>query len=504
MITSRPAAAVDIPGTGGRATASGYVDGLAVAKTEDSPRQRPGALLALRVHDRPSRAIAAHLELRMRVGGPFEGGHPGFYNLVHTFQNRSPAWEASEAYADLHLERADLRIGIQKLAWGKLDGIPPTDIVNPRDFHDPIVQDAEERKIGIPAIVGTYFLPAVPRLALAELRAALVYVPLAVPPRLPLLEERWFPPTTIVGSTFRIPKELLNAQLEKRGLTPFLVTQDQIIPLSFRTQNHRPPLRFTAGGIGLRVGGTWRESDFDLYHYSGPATEGDVDLRTELVSDSPPGFLPLGPPSNQFRLRSPNTFRQAHDVLHMVGGDWTTALGGATVRAEAAFFFDRPFLRLGSDLTSPQALAALPLGRIFNQIATQQHANVPLGPLFVDRDAVEWGIGADYLWRGWLPLAQVTQIALFEPAPELVIGQPETRLMGSLRRRFLGERLELEVRGIYAIERESWFVLPRASYQVRDDLRVRLGYLAVGGQQESLIGQYQNNDEVVLQARYSF
>ena len=50
-----------------------------------------------------------------------------------------------EAYVNVVLEHADLRAGIQTVAWGVLDGVPPTDIVSPRDLHDPIVSDFEER-----------------------------------------------------------------------------------------------------------------------------------------------------------------------------------------------------------------------------------------------------------------------------------------------------------------------------------------------------------------------
>jgi hypothetical protein len=50
---------------------------------------------------------------------------------------------------------AEVRAGIQTFAWGKLDGRPPTDVVNPRDWHDPLVVDEffEEQKIGIPALL---------------------------------------------------------------------------------------------------------------------------------------------------------------------------------------------------------------------------------------------------------------------------------------------------------------------------------------------------------------
>ena len=62
-----------------------------------------------------------------------------------------------------------MRAGIQKFAWGKLDGPPPTDVLTPRDLHDPLVRDYEESKIGIPAVQLTYYLPPVPSLDLRNL-----------------------------------------------------------------------------------------------------------------------------------------------------------------------------------------------------------------------------------------------------------------------------------------------------------------------------------------------
>ena len=106
--------------------------------------------------------------------------------------------------------------------------------------------------------------------------------------------------------------------------------------------------------------------------------------------------------------------------------------------------------------------------------------------------------------RGFQPLLQVTQIALLESAPRLLIGDPETRVAGTLRKQWLADQLEVELRGTYAVERGGWVFFPRVSYQVRDDFRVRLGYLAVGGPRTHILGQFGDNDEVVFQGRYSF
>jgi len=482
------AAALEVPGSDGRLAVSGYLDGRAVADTGGGPRERPQALLDLRLDGTLTRALHTHLELRTRAGGPFEGGHPGLYNFNHTFQNRSPAVEVDESYADLHLHSADVRIGIQKVAWGKLDGVPPTDVVNPRDFHDPLVDDVEERKIGIPALLGTYYLPDVPRLGLTGLRTTLVYVPLAVPPRLALAEERWFPRSTVPPARFVVPPAVASRALGMPVATPL------VIPVKFGTLNAHPPHQLDAGGVGLRLGGSWRESDWDVYHYTGPETGPDADLRPELILRS---AAPL-------RLRATSVLRQAHDTIHMTGADWAMPIGGVTVRAEVANFLDRPYLRLASDLISPAALDALPLHRVVQQLLRQGHAAVPLGDLFVNRDSVEWGVGADSLFHGFQPLVQVNQIALLESAPRLLIHDPETRVTTLLRRLLLRDRLELEVRATYAVERGAWFALPRASYLVNDDLRLRLGYLAIGGTHRSIIGQFHDNGEVVLQARYSF
>jgi hypothetical protein len=498
----RPGAAVTVPGTDGALELSGYVDGLAVVDTGGGPRQRPQALGVLRADGRARRWLRGRLELKSRIGGPFEGGHQGVYNFVHAYQNRSPSLEVSEAYADIELPRTDVRVGIQRLAWGRLDGLPPTDVVNPRDYHDPFVIEVEEAKIGVPALAATHRLEAPSGSGINELRFSLVWTPFAVPPRLAEIEERWFPTGFDPGSAIVLPRRQVELALERIVDADVIVPKDVRIPGTLHTTSRRPPQGLDDGGIGGRLSGTWRGMDFSLSHYTGPDTGPDVELRPLIILES----FDLNPTTGvaELKLRSRSDLRQAHDTLHMTGADWATTFGPTTMRAEAAVFQDRLFLRNASDLFTPAEIRRQ-LAANSQALFGRGHTRVDLPPLFPALDAVEWGLGADYTLQSVFMLAQVTQIVLLENAPSLLIGDPtETRLAAVLRRPFLQDRVEVELRGVYALERGGWFAFPRASWLIRDDLRLRLGYLAVGGPSTSLFGQFGRNDEVVMQLRYSY
>jgi hypothetical protein len=107
-------------------------------------------------------------------------------------------------------------------------------------------------------------------------------------------------------------------------------------------------------------------------------------------------------------------------------------------------------------------------------------------------------------FRGFLPLLQINQVVLLENGPRLLIDNPETQLTAVLRRTLHDERAEMDLRGVVSLGRGGWFFFPRLSYLLWDRLRFRIGYLVIGGPADSFIGQFRRNDEVVLQARFSF
>ena len=62
-----------------------------------------------------------------------------FLNPELTFDYGSetlePELKLNEGYIDIYLENADIRVGKQKMTWGKADGLVITNVVNPRDLR---------------------------------------------------------------------------------------------------------------------------------------------------------------------------------------------------------------------------------------------------------------------------------------------------------------------------------------------------------------------------------
>jgi hypothetical protein len=508
LLTPAVAPSVPVPGTDGRVDVGGWLESLGVVDTGSGPRQAPEAAWRLQLDAKISRALRGHVALTSRIGGPFQDAHAGPYDLVHTFQNHSPSGELNEAFLELHLDQAHIRAGVQRFAWGQLDGIAPTDVLNPRDFHHPFVTDFEEQKIGIPAVEVTYYAGDVPRLALSRVRATLVGVPLAVPSRLPLPDERWFPTTIVPESPVRLSKSSVNRALDdptSKG-PRYTVDGPVDIPLATRARNHRAPVALETAAVGFRLSGSAGRVDWNLYHYTGPETGPDADVEARVR-----GNLNVFGTTATPRLHARALLLQTHDTIHMTGVDGSAVVAGASVRAEAAVFMNRPYERIGRDLVPRQAsVLRSTIGQLVSSCAPNDQrlrkcrARIPVGDLFPDRDAVEWGLGADYLIGHFFPLLQVSQVVFIDDGSGLVLGDPDTRVAAVVRRGFLRDRLEMELRGVYTLERGGWFALPRFSYVVRDDLRLTLGYLAIGGTRNSLFGQFGRNDELVLRLRYTY
>ena len=110
-------------------------------RTLDDDRDLAGATAQLKATWHASDALSGKLEAR----------------AMDPKANRSGSASAQliEGYGALHLSRWDWRAGKQIIAWGRADGINPTDVVSPRDYTILLPFDEDQRE-GVWALSATY------------------------------------------------------------------------------------------------------------------------------------------------------------------------------------------------------------------------------------------------------------------------------------------------------------------------------------------------------------
>ena len=135
-------------------------------------------------------AMSSPWRLYSRLEGGWDGtvrrparDHSLFKNYDQVYQSNTPYLECKELFMAHSSGDIELRAGIQRFAWGRLDEYPPNDLLNPWDYTRFITKSLEDRKIGVPSLSAV--------LNKGDWSYETVWVPVFVPYRLPLPDERW-------------------------------------------------------------------------------------------------------------------------------------------------------------------------------------------------------------------------------------------------------------------------------------------------------------------------
>lgn len=458
----------------------GKIEFLTVGRVQSSsPTQDPQGKLRLRTVTDLSPRIRFVTDLAGTAGGtPRDPSGAGVYDFGHVLQNISPSLEVGEAYLDFYSSLLDLRVGLQKFAWGKLDRAQPNDLLNPQKYYEPLLEEENDRKIGVPAVAPTFYLPSGGSGGpLTNLGLTFVWAPIYVPYFFPDLEERWYPPiwrlpseSSVQGFTVQNQEEFRNAPLPSRNLKN--------------------------STYGVRLSGLLAGADFAAYYFEGfdPAPALDV---------AAVGFASLDPLTPQeVDLRSELDVFPEFNRIRAAGADVAYRILDATLRVEGAYVFDRLYPRNPNDVLASAQVGAIDAVGLLSGGEVQ--VPVVLEPTNVRRDGVEWGAGGDTFVGDTFVLLQVNQTALPSNHVDLLISDFETRFSITLRRSFLADRLKAELVGLYAMQSVAGLAHPHLTYTVNDHFDVRIGYLAIEGHEDSLVGEYKHNDEAYLRARFLF
>jgi len=457
----------------------------------DTPREWPSSTLDLRFAAERSNVVRFFTHVRTgydgKIGHPDERNNP-LLTLDHVYQDKPLFVDLEEAYLELFLGAIEVRIGKQKISWGQLDEIQPTDNLNPEDLTEFIFRPEIERKIGIPAVMVTGYQ--------GPWTAEVVWAPFYTAYRLPHRHDRWFPPLLRVPDRIDTPL----------GTVPVHTSYPDV---------DAPPLTIANSDAALRVrrfvGGA--EISTSVFH-------GWDKTQTFAAR----GMATLTPTGNPAAPAAPDIDLAVVPSLHritVVGADLAVPIWLLALRAEAAWIHGRFFpLSLRDQVGSDPRLLAV-VGAAAQRVAASGNAEtvpLPLPPAELERESVQYGVGIDFsvnepLSRaligneglaGTFVLLQLLQTVIFDHDAPFIRDQIESLIDFTVRREFRGDRLLAEVKLGYEPNHGEVVLWPQLTYKLTPSLHALFEARVISGSRKHEIGQYRDHDGILIGLRRFF
>ncbi len=402
-----------------------------------------------------------YLAARYQRGKHYEATASGLLEL-DAFDHRT-AYQASvrEMYIGGIWDGFALRIGNQRIAWGKGDAISPNDIVNPRDLRDPLLTDTELRRIPTFLVRGD--------LESGSHALQLLFQPFFLPDGYDISGSNWsiIQPTTpeSIRGLFRLINGFFDSTLHDPAQRLFAQTS---VP--------------TAPSGGVRYTYTGHNFDASLYYHYGYNTTPTVtidpqfagaiamiDWRTATPTTLAPvlGLLDMGiaPYSAAFTRR------------HHVGFDGVTTFGPVAVKLDAAYETKAVYYQPDIEsFVTGQAQGVLSLEYQTGEI-------------------------------GKLLLLEGIYTHLMHTPPELgLIGYKRDTYGAAMTARWtFFDVIEAELRAVFEVEPRTIVLQPQLAYHRRSNgFTVAAGALYLHGDPLSLGDYYRRNNSAYVTIKYPF
>lgn len=412
------------------------------------------------VREYPS--LLGQVNVDSKIHGPWrfhmclEGGWDGSVSLPvedhstlklgdKVYQSTTPYLEFKEFYGSYSTNFLEVRAGIQRFSWGRLDEYPVNDLLNPWDYSQFLRKPLEERKIGVPSLSA--------RLNKESWSMDAVWVPVFVPYRLPLNTERWSPFTQINARVKDYPVEILT------------------------TDADLPSRNIASGSGGLRLQKTGiLDWGITMFHGYDPRP---VIKATQLVAA----------PVNGQIVIDPGAAADFHK-MSSIGTDAAFVTGNWSLRAEAAYAFGRYF----NTNLERWGYQTIPAFGVFD-----------LNPNEYKSDTLEYGIGADYrVFEDCVLTMQAQQTMIIDRPDTLYSRKFETILWANLRNGFLNQKIETNLNASYNPEHGDVMAKANAWYVFTDSWKIGVTVVGFWGDSQSLFGRYKYNDQVEMDIVFSW
>ena len=349
-----------------------------------------------------------------------------------------------ELWADYTDSFWGVRIGRQKAAWGKADGMDITNVLCPSDMSSLAAMTGDDSKLAIDAI----------RLSLSgnQFTADAYWIPFFTPAALPLSEGNPMR-NFLVPATFELPIHAMNTTL--------------ILPVTIG-ELEKPEQVIWNGEYGLRVSGYFSAFDLSLYGFYGwddtPFLDYSITYGAPADPSNPATAMPDG-----------LTVSGKYERMAMIGADAALPIGETVLRLEGAFFPQRHFQKEAGGTLQKNQLSAL--------------------------------AGIDWMPNGWTFTAQYYCDEVFGDLDELEREDAYQHGASlSLSKSLVNETLELSFAGLLGLNDFDSMLSPEIKYSISDQINIGLNAFIFipGPDRDGKYGAYKDLSSICLKAKFSF
>ena len=360
-----------------------------------------------------------------------------------------------------------VRIGRQKAAWGKADGIDIANVLCPSDMSSLAAMTGDDSKLAVDAI----------RFSLNgnQFTADAYWIPFFTPAALPINE----------GNSLR--KFVIPVSVD------FLVDGGKNISLPVKIGNlENPELGIWNGEYGLKFSGYFSAFDLSLYGFYGwddtpildySITYGEPSVPGNPVTAMPKAFVVSG----------------KYERMAMIGADAALPIGETVIRLEGAFFPQRHFQKKAEKIMNEKV----------NEAAKSAAEGTSPAEIRISeqRNQLFALAGIDWMPSGWTITAQYYC--------DYVFGELETLERKnayqhgatlSISKSLVNETLELSLAGVLGLNDFDSMLSPSINYSLSDQINVGLkAFIFIpGSERDGKYGAYKDLSSICLNAKFSF
>ena len=414
------------------------------------------------------------------TAGDFSLGNTNFTGKVDTWYGNSSALaEGTVSYdaltkeldfslGELWLDYTDsfwgLRIGRQKAAWGKADGIDITNVLCPTDMSSFSAMTGDNSKLTVDAI----------RLSFngSSFTADAWWIPFFTPAALPL-EQGNSLRKFIVPATVDYPVPAMNTTLH----LPVTVNQFE-----------NPELAIWNGEYGIKLSGYFSVLDLSLYGFYG---WDDIPMLDYGITFG----APADPSNPVTALPEEIVVSGQYKRMAMVGADAALPIGPTVLRLETAFFPQRYMQKKAEEILKEALRQA------------QGPQGTSQGPQDIQRNQLSALVGLDWMPSGWTITAQYYCDYIFGDIE--VLERKDAYQQGatlSISKSLVNETLELSFAGVIGLNDFDSMLSPSVKYSLSDQITLGLNAFIFlpGPDCEGKYGAYKDLSSLSLNAKFSF